>query len=158
MFLLFRGKRVGGSVDPYTPGITTLTMNRNACNDEKDHKLGSGYWGTLLHEVFHVFGITHTQRREDRGKFVTVFWDNIKPEAQAQYEICPQSICKLYPDVPYECNSIMHYKERAFSVDGVKRTMISKNPASCYPKYLIDEMNIPTKNDWKLLRKVLGCN
>ena len=69
-------------------------------------------WKSIfMHEMFHVFGIAHTQSRFDRYKYIEVIEDNIMPSRRNNYEICYD--CTVYG--PYECNSIMHYPQ-AFSL------------------------------------------
>ena len=38
----------------------------------------SKYRGGLLHEMFHLFGIMHTQMRKDRDEHITVLRQNIQ--------------------------------------------------------------------------------
>ena len=61
--------------------------------------------GTFVHEMFHVLGLAHMQKRWDRDNYIRVFKTNINNPSQ--YEIC--SSCPAFG--PYECNSIMHYHQ-----------------------------------------------
>merc|ERR1711915_879138 len=79
---------------------------------------------TFYHEVFHVFGITHTQRRKDRDTYVQMNWGNIENGYEAQYQKCDW--CKVPKDVPYECTSIMHYNPLSLRKKGAGRTMYGK--------------------------------
>jgi len=105
--------------------------------------------GTFLHEVWHVFGITHTQRRSDRDDYITVFFDRIWRNKWGQYDKC--NSCPIPEGVPYECNSIMHYSTRGFA-NSNQPTMEAKDPNSCrLPGRGEDEW--PTENDWLSLEK-----
>jgi len=73
-----------------------------------------------LHELMHVFGIEHTQKRTDRDNYINVHDYCIKNTTNARYQYA-----KLdnYPDqsirdkVPYKCNSIMHYTQHTYSTN-----------------------------------------
>jgi len=109
------------------------------------------WFSVLRHEVFHVFGITHTQKRSDRDQYVDVLMKNVRAKKKSQYHMC--ETCTLPEDVPYECNSIMHYKNGDFGIKPCRRcqpldTLQAKNKATC-PSFGND---YPTKNDWKSLQ------
>ena len=126
-------------------------MNRNSCR-----KVGfqENWKGLFRHELFHVFGITHTQRRKDRNKFITVIDNNILPDERDQYMMC--EACDVSHELPYECNSIMHYTTSTFSLGG-RPTMISKNERKCKTEDLKWGTSVPTENDWKVLKHALKC-
>ena len=63
--------------------------------------------GTFIHELFHAFGIAHTHRRQDRDQYIRILWNNIEDKSKSQFKKC--TTCSIPKDVPYECNSIMHY-------------------------------------------------
>ena len=63
----------------------------------------------FIHELFHAFGIVHTHQRLDRDKYIKVFMTNIKDDYKYQWKKCLK--CRIPQDVPYECNSIMHYRQ-----------------------------------------------
>merc|ERR1711872_257374 len=109
-----------------------------------------------LHETFHAFGITHTQRRTDRDNYIKVIYDNIEEEMKSQYEVCEH--CEILKNSPYECDSLMHYQDTTFSIDSDhKKTMISINDKLCPSKVLSSIKDHATKNDWNMLRFRLGC-
>merc|ERR1712226_684265 len=55
--------------------------------------------GGLLHELFHVFGVMHTQKRPDRDRHVKVLKENIQDRFEFSYDICYE--CKDY-GIPYD--------------------------------------------------------
>ena len=64
-----------------------------------------GKVGGIAHELLHALGLFHEQSRSDRDQYVTINWENIKPEYHSQYAISSTGI-----DIgPYDYNSIMHY-------------------------------------------------
>merc|ERR1711872_134754 len=144
-------KSVGGSVGRLTRHLITLTMSVSPCqNNRKTWKK------VALHELFHVFGIAHTQRRVDRDNYITVIQDNIQEKFRRQYDICYG--CTIVPLVAYECNSIMHYSDSTFSISpGHKPTMKSANKQSCPAWQLIFGSYTGTTNDWNSLKFALGC-
>jgi len=93
------------------------------------------WFNTFVHEVFHVFGIAHTMRRTDRDNYIKV------------YDLTNSQFKKdaLIPmpgggEIPYECNSIMHYEPK----DG--------NFKAVDPKTCKFGSKGPTDNDWKALK------
>lgn len=63
--------------------------------------------GVVAHEIAHALGMFHEQCRQDRGRFVSIDWDNVKDSWKAQYERYDPSTGK---DIgPYDFESIMHY-------------------------------------------------
>ena len=43
--------------------------------------------GGLLHELFHMFGVMHTQMRPDRNKYIKVHKQNIIPYYRSEYKV-----------------------------------------------------------------------
>jgi Astacin (Peptidase family M12A) len=71
--------------------------------------------GNLIHELFHAVGGWHEQSREDRDKFVTIQWANIKAGHEHNFN---QHIADGDDVGPYDYDSIMHYPRTAFSSNG----------------------------------------
>jgi Astacin (Peptidase family M12A) len=70
----------------------------------------------IMHELLHVAGLNHEQQREDRDTYVEIFWNNIKPEKHADFEMASSWWNK---DVgPYNFASIMHYSCDDSGIDG----------------------------------------
>ena len=63
----------------------------------------------------------HTMTRFDRDEFVEILWDNIWEEDFGEFEECAGCCCDTW-DVPYECDSVMHYALQDMSSNG-KNTM-----------------------------------
>ncbi|OXA39487.1 flavastacin isoform X2 [Folsomia candida] len=83
-------------------------------------------FGTMVHEIVHALGFFHEQSRTDRDDYVTIFWDNIKPGEQNNFEKKGKDIVDPF-FVPYDAYSIMHYGAYAFSKNG-NATILSNNP------------------------------
>jgi len=116
----------------------------------------------VLHELMHVLGVMHTQKRKDRDEHITINEENIMDiwKAKYQYEVCEG--CNSY-GVPYDCSSIMHYGTGTYGKDG-KDTMEAKNPTKCELTRVgaAFDGRGATKTDWELLdiiaRKVCSGN
>lgn len=106
--------------------------------------------GGLLHEMFHLFGIMHTQMRSDRDQHITILRNNIQRSFSQEYDICHE--CNNH-GVPYDCNSIMHYGAETFSTG--QWTMRAKSK-SCDLRWVgaAFDGRGASPNDWLLLKRV----
>jgi len=117
--------------------------------------------GTFMHEMFHVFGVYHTQERPDRDDYIKILEENIEEDELDQYERCDE--CEVMPGSKYECNSIMHYsvytlaKDKDEAKSGARPTMESRNEELCPTEQLKGSHRVPTANDWMTLRHALKC-
>jgi len=68
----------------------------------------------IVHELMHALGLWHEQQRPDRDDFVQIHWDRIEPGFERNFEI------PWLGDAhgAYDFDSVMHYKECAFSTCG----------------------------------------
>ena len=71
--------------------------------------------GTLAHEIGHAWGLWHEQSREDRDKYVTINWANIKTGQNHNFN---QAISNGDDLGAYDYNSIMHYAATSYSANG----------------------------------------
>jgi hypothetical protein len=89
--------------------------------------LGAGCGlGSAIHEIGHTLGLWHEQSRSDRDEFITVVWDNIDTRFEHNFDKHTQDAEDLGG---YDYGSIMHYPEKAFSVNG-KPTIVAKSGQS----------------------------
>lgn len=80
--------------------------------------------GTPIHEMMHAIGFLHEHNRYERDDFITIRYDNIDPDTKSNfYKADAKSITAF--GVPYDYGSVMHYSNRAFSVNG-RPTIIPK--------------------------------
>jgi len=68
----------------------------------------------IVHEIMHSMGSYHEQSRPDRDDFVQINVANIEPGALNNFQIAPLAA----PEGDYDFDSIMHYGQFDFSVNG----------------------------------------
>jgi len=117
------------------------TWKGSYCN-RPHHWPNSPWFNTFVHEVFHAFGIAHTMTRTDRDSYIKLSNHTSYDPLFAKIDLIPMA---GGGQIPYECNSIMHYKPRFGNFKAV-------DPSTC--KF---ESVGPTDNDWKAVKyKVCG--
>jgi hypothetical protein len=89
------------------------------------------------HEIGHLLGFTHEHQRPDRDLFITVLWENIRPEAAGQYELLDNALIDEGA-YPYDYRSVMHYAQSSGTVSTWKETYLINNPDfdERWPTYL----------------------
>jgi len=107
--------------------------------------------GFVLHELMHVLGIQHTQKRSDRDKYVKVNDEYcVKADSNSQHQYAKTKEGELHNyDVPYKCNSIMHYRDDQLARNNCK-TLVAKTYA-CEKEGFGN--NVAIDEDWQLLRR-----
>jgi len=144
---------IGGSGD--LKEVVLQMKNRLADNPRCVEKIRGG----LLHELFHVMGIQHTQERPDRDRHVEVLKENIKDMYEYSYAVCQD--CQDY-GVPYDCSSIMHYGTETFSIGGQDFPTMKRKHSKCDLRWVgaaFDQRHgteVASTSDWELLRRVAG--
>jgi len=111
----------------------------------------------IIHELMHVFGIEHTQKRADSVDYIEVDKSCIfnNTDAQEQYKIIENYPNKtVMAEVPYRCNSVMHYGPETLSkgTDGNKCPTMKSKSKDC-----VFEGNGVLPEDWTMLRIQVGC-
>ena len=105
----------------------------------------------MTHELFHSLGIAHHHERIDRDLYIKINWLNIELPSWLQFKWNP---FYLPDDIPYDCQSIMHYGSFAFALNRDVKTLTARNPEFCdlnRPSYT------PTRADIKLLNMKYEC-
>jgi len=104
--------------------------------------------GGVLHELMHALGIMHTQKRRDRDEHIIYHPNCVQSGKQSQYQ--KLNYLKNF-NVPYTCNSVMHYGTGTFS-NGCP-TMTPKSAACKRVGISSQGSNYPNKEDWLLLTR-----
>lgn len=81
-----------------------------------------------LHEIMHVLGFGHEQSRTDRGKYLSINWENIPKDAWYLYSAGSDAHALLEYRIPYDYASILHYGPYDFAIDNRQPTLISTVP------------------------------
>ena len=70
-----------------------------------------------------MLGLIHTQNRPDRDRYITINEEAIDRKSKDQY--MPKCYnCQTY-DLPYECDSVMHYGWMDFAAAGKNFNLLS---------------------------------
>ena len=107
--------------------------------------------GLMYHELFHVLGVQHTQRRPDRDCYVDINWGCIKEDKKSNFKKLSCAAANTH-GTPYMCNSIMHYFAGDFSHDKrYCKSITPKKGLRC--KGYMGRLNYPLPEDWDLINR-----
>ncbi|CAN9498573.1 unnamed protein product [Ophioblennius macclurei] len=95
-------------------GQQVVSLNKNGCVQR----------GVVQHELLHALGFKHEHTRSDRDNYVQIVWNNI--ERMSAYNFEKSDTNNL--GVTYDYSSIMHYGPTAFSINGGKTIIPTRNP------------------------------
>lgn len=106
----------------------------------------------LVHEIGHVLGFMHEHQRPDRDKYLKVY-----PENAGQFSFAYErlSFGELDKSTSYDFMSIMHYWNKAYSVNG-RAIMVPRAGYEKYANTMGTSKNL-TLSDKALARKVYGA-
>jgi len=116
----------------------------------------------IYHEMGHVMGIMHTQKRKDRDNYVIFNENCVQRTRRALYQFSHIPEHLPYKQLDYECNSIMHYYANAYKRNfdscwnnECRCNVLSPRPGSTC-KAIAPSM-VPTPQDWKLINMAQRC-
>ncbi|KAM5262903.1 meprin A subunit alpha [Ctenodactylus gundi] len=88
---------------------------------------GCDYKAIIEHEVLHALGFYHEQSRTDRDDYVTIWWDEIIPGYEHNFDTFTDTeITDL--NTPYDYESVMHYAPLSFNQNANVPTITTKIP------------------------------
>ncbi|ODM95512.1 Zinc metalloproteinase nas-14 [Orchesella cincta] len=116
--------------------------------------------GHVLHELIHALGFFHEHARDDRDNYIEIVYDNLSEDDDILRNFYKNSDSDKQVDyygVPYNYGSIMHYSEKAGSING-DATIIRRAPLpQGIPKPLDGEMGQRerlTEGDAQMIRNM----
>ncbi|XP_041815345.1 high choriolytic enzyme 2-like [Chelmon rostratus] len=98
--------------------------------------------GNLCHEIIHALGLHHEHTREDRDQYITVQWQSIVPGRQKNFKKKRGDTLNL----PYDLNSIMHYGQYFFSLDGSPTVLAKQGGAQMGQRTHLSQLDIQKLN------------
>ena len=98
-----------GVVDYMGATWSRLSIINHVLNPQSQRSVG-----LVVHELLHVLGLVHTQKRPDRDQYITILEDNIEDTPLARHQYAPCDHCETY-GTNYDCMSIMHYRSCTLS-------------------------------------------
>ncbi|OXU28063.1 hypothetical protein TSAR_006835 [Trichomalopsis sarcophagae] len=78
-----------------------------------------------MHELMHVLGFPDEQQYPGRDTWVTIYWDNLKPEAKRHYLQLNRPNVTDYA-TPYDYHSVMHLSDERYSLNVEQPTIKAK--------------------------------
>ncbi|XP_027380842.1 LOW QUALITY PROTEIN: meprin A subunit alpha [Bos indicus x Bos taurus] len=88
---------------------------------------GCDYKAIVEHEILHALGFYHEQSRTDRDDYVNIWWDEILPGYQHNFNTYDDNFITDL-NTPYDYESLMHYRPLSFNKNDSIPTITAKIP------------------------------
>uniref|UniRef100_A0A4X1UYL9 Meprin A subunit n=1 Tax=Sus scrofa TaxID=9823 RepID=A0A4X1UYL9_PIG len=88
---------------------------------------GCDYKAIIEHEILHALGFYHEQSRTDRDDYVNIWWDEILPGYQHNFNTYDDNFITDL-NTPYDYESLMHYGPFSFNKNDSVPTITTKIP------------------------------
>ncbi|XP_037700458.1 meprin A subunit alpha [Choloepus didactylus] len=88
---------------------------------------GCDYKAIIEHEILHALGFYHEQSRTDRDDYVNIWWEEILPGFQHNFNTYDDSFITDL-NTPYDYESLMHYAPFSFNKNDSIPTITAKIP------------------------------
>ncbi|XP_027627874.1 meprin A subunit alpha [Tupaia chinensis] len=89
--------------------------------------LGCDYKAIIEHEILHALGFYHEQSRTDRDDYVKIWWDEIIPGYEHNFNTYDDDFITDL-NTPYDYESLMHYAPFSFNKNDSVPTITAKIP------------------------------
>ncbi|KAM8937959.1 meprin A subunit alpha [Lycaon pictus] len=88
---------------------------------------GCDYKAIIEHEILHALGFYHEQSRTDRDDYVNIWWDEILPGYEHNFNTYDDTFITDL-NTPYDYESLMHYEPFSFNKNESAPTITAKIP------------------------------
>ncbi|GAB0101017.1 hypothetical protein DMENIID0001_171340 [Sergentomyia squamirostris] len=82
--------------------------------------------GPIVHELVHVLGFGHAHQAPNRDDYIDIKWENVKDSEKSHLTKLSSKDWTML-SLPYDYDSLMHYRPNAHSANG-KDTIVPKKP------------------------------
>jgi len=107
---------------------------------------------TIQHEMMHALGIYHQQSRTDRDDYVKIMSENIEDDHLHNFNTYDYDKVDERR-VPYDYNSVMHYSDTSFSMNGEK-SIVTHDPAF---QDVIGQRRTFSEGDADMINRMYPC-
>ncbi|XP_072373793.1 astacin-like metalloendopeptidase [Scyliorhinus torazame] len=107
------------------------------------------FFGVIQHEFLHAIGFHHEHCRSDRNKYVRIFWENVMPDLQYNFNLLQTNNL----GTEYDYDSVMHYGKTVFSRNGFPTILPIPDP-----RVEIGHMRGLSNKDVAKINKLYNCD
>jgi len=114
---------------------------------------GCMHAGIIEHEFLHAIGLYHTQSRSDRDNYLEIIWPNIEKDKIHNFNKYSSAVVNHF-DLPYDFESVMHYAETDFGING-RGTIKTFDPTK---QTVMGQRNGVSNGDIELVKNMYACD
>uniref|UniRef100_A0A3P8VMV5 Metalloendopeptidase n=1 Tax=Cynoglossus semilaevis TaxID=244447 RepID=A0A3P8VMV5_CYNSE len=112
------------------------------------NKYGCLYTSVVQHEILHALGFHHEHSRSDRDQYILIKSENIRRGKERNF----YKAKTINYNIPYDYNSVMQYRNKAFSKNG-QPTIVAKDD----PNRVLGSARSMTENEYKRVNIAYQC-
>ncbi|XP_024909369.1 low choriolytic enzyme-like [Cynoglossus semilaevis] len=113
------------------------------------NKYGCLYTSVVQHEILHALGFHHEHSRSDRDQYILIKSENIRRGKERNF----YKAKTINYNIPYDYNSVMQYRNKAFSKNG-QPTIVAKDD----PNRVLGSARSMTENEYKRVNIAYQCD
>ncbi|GAB0101015.1 hypothetical protein DMENIID0001_171320 [Sergentomyia squamirostris] len=106
--------------------------------------------GTIVHEMLHILGFFHAHAAPNRDQFIDIKWKNLNRTFNDNFKKLSKTDSTML-DLPYDYDSILHYPQTAFSVNGEDTIVPKKEGVKIGQRIRLSELDV------KRINKLYKC-